>query len=63
MRGSGAALCGECGERGCGLGEIACCCGDDAVVIDGCYIGARGGFGGWLWCLRRELAGEEECGG
>lgn len=63
MWGSGAALCGECGERGCGLGEIACCRGDDAVVIDGCDVGARGGFGGWLRGLSRESAGEKECGG
>ena len=63
MRCSGAALCGECCERSCGLGEIACGCGDDAVVIDGCYVGARGGFGGRLRGLSRESACEEECGG
>ena len=63
VRSSWAALCGKCGEWGCWLREVACCRGDDAVVIDGCYVGTRGGFGGWLWGLSRESAGEEECGG
>ncbi len=46
MRRDWAALCGECGERSHGLGEVARCCGDDAIVVDGGDVGARGGFGG-----------------
>jgi hypothetical protein len=58
-----AALRWECRERSYRFGEVARCCGHDAVMIDDCDVGTRGGFGCWLWGLSRESAGEEECGG
>ncbi len=44
MRRAGAVGRGECGERSRCLGEIALGCGEDAVVVDGRYVGV--GVGG-----------------
>ena len=56
MRRAGASGAGESGERDGRLGEVECRGVEDAVVVDGGYIGASGGRG----LGEEESRGEEE---